>query len=72
MARKCLDCGKNEQSKIAKQKILQIIKDHGGLLEEDINPGGREIILNSGDRIQIFDYCLWCDLETIKKYFQDK
>ena len=63
--RVCPACGKNANDEVPKEWARILLKN-AGLKSEHCNPGGRELTGDFG-RIQVFDYCSWCDYEIIKE-----
>ena len=72
----CSKCGKKMDDftfiKKARKIFFDQLRDMNiYIIGEYMNPGGRELKFNNGIRIQLCDYCGWCDLEKIKTYFKE-
>lgn len=67
MMSKCMFCDKLKDEERARAEMLRFL-DENGCSKREHNPGGAEFHFDGKGRVQIFDQCYTCDLETVKKF----
>ncbi len=69
---KCSACGKDRLDKAAYEEAKRILKERGGGLKVNMmNPGGRELVAQTGVRIMLSDMCNGCDLQEIRRKLEE-
>ena len=67
----CPYCHKCMDDKEAKNMILSLCKNAGGIREEIVNPSGRSLVFDFGEK-NLKDYCYWCDYEDLEYFLYEK
>lgn len=62
----CPVCNRNMIAKEAYAAITRFLVENGCTVNL-CNPGGREFHFPKIGRVQIHDYCHWCDIEKLQK-----
>jgi len=66
MMEKCPICG-GDRSQEMSPELRKLINLHR-LIREDVNPGGRELIFETGGKIQLTDECNACDYKSLEDF----